>query len=107
AMEGAARIKMEPGKLGRYFVFGAYGSDSPDRAEITCMAMAKAARLHGRELTRDEVYVVGDTPRDIEAAHAAHATGVGVASGHYTVEELSAAQADHVLTALTEPFPQI
>ncbi|NUS81451.1 MAG: HAD family hydrolase [Streptomyces sp.] len=107
AMEGAARIKMEPGKLGRYFVFGAYGSDSPDRAEITRMAMAKAGRLHGRELTRDEVYVVGDTPRDIEAAHAAHATGVGVATGHYTVEELSAAQADHVLTALTEPFPQI
>ncbi|KAK1185762.1 HAD family hydrolase [Streptomyces sp. NBS 14/10] len=107
AMEGAARIKMEPGKLGRYFVFGAYGSDSPDRAEITRMAMAKAGRLHGRELTRDEVYVVGDTPRDIEAAHASHATGVGVATGHYTVEELSAAQADHVLTALTEPFPQI
>lgn len=107
AMEGAARIKMEPGKLGRYFVFGAYGSDSPDRGEITRMAMAKAGRLHGRDLTRDEVYVVGDTPRDIEAAHAAHATGVGVASGHYTVEELSAAQADHVLTTLTEPFPQI
>ncbi|WP_202948282.1 MULTISPECIES: HAD hydrolase-like protein [Streptomyces] len=107
AMEGAARIKMEPGKLGRYFVFGAYGSDSPDRAEITRMAMAKAGRLHGRDLTRDEVYVVGDTPRDIEAAHTAHATGVGVASGHYTVEELSAARADHVLTALTEPFPQI
>jgi phosphoglycolate phosphatase-like HAD superfamily hydrolase len=107
AMEGAARIKMEPGKLGRYFVFGAYGSDSPDRAEITRLAIAKAARLHGRELTRDEVYVVGDTPRDIQAAHAAQATAIGVASGHYTVEELRAAKADHVLTSLTEPFPGI
>ncbi|MEU6016631.1 HAD family hydrolase [Streptomyces sp. NPDC047515] len=107
AMEGAARIKMEPGKLGRYFVFGAYGSDSPDRAEITRLAMAKAARLHGRELTRDEVYVVGDTPRDIQAAHAAQATAVGVASGHYTVEELRAAGADHVLTSLAGPFPGI
>ncbi|MFI9626630.1 HAD family hydrolase [Streptomyces sp. NPDC052042] len=107
AMEGAARTKMEPGKLGRYFVFGAYGSDSPDRAEITRLAMAKAARLHGRELTRDEVYVVGDTPRDIQAAHLARATAVGVASGHYTVEELRAAEADHVLTSLAEPFPGI
>jgi hypothetical protein len=62
AMEGAARIKMEPGKLGRYFVFGAYGSDSPDRAEITRLAMAKAARLHGRDLTRSDVYVVGGHP---------------------------------------------
>ena len=107
AMEGAARIKMEPGKLGRYFVFGAYGSDSPDRAEITRLAVGKAARLHGRELTRAEAYVVGDTPRDIQAAHAAQATAVGVASGHYTVEELRAAGADHVLTSLTDPFPGI
>ncbi|MBP8534826.1 HAD family hydrolase [Streptomyces sp. MK37H] len=105
AMEGAARIKMEPGRLGRYFVFGAYGSDSPDRPEITRLAMAKAARLHGHDLGRSDVYVVGDTPLDIEAARAANATAVGVASGHYSVEELRAAAADHVLTSLTEPFP--
>jgi phosphoglycolate phosphatase-like HAD superfamily hydrolase len=107
AMEGAARIKMEPGKLGRYFVFGAYGSDSPDRAEVTGLAIAKAGRLHGRDLSRTEVYVVGDTPRDVEAAHAANATAVGVATGHYTVQELRATKADHVLTSLTEPFPHI
>lgn len=105
AMEGAARTKMEPGKLGRYFLFGAYGSDSPDRGEVTRMAVAKAARLHGRDLTREEVYVVGDTPRDAEAAHAANATAIGVASGHYTVSELRAAKADHVLNSLAEPFP--
>ncbi|WP_413806350.1 HAD family hydrolase [Streptomyces sp. OE57] len=105
AMEGAARIKMEPGRLGRYFVFGAYGSDSPDRAEITRLATAKAARLHGHDLGRSDVYVVGDTPRDIEAGHAANATAVGVASGHYSAAELRAAEADHVLTSLAEPFP--
>ena len=107
ALEGAARIKMEPGKLGRYFVFGAYGSDSSDRSEVSRLAVAKAARLHGRELTRAEVYVIGDTPLDIEAAHAADATAVGVATGHYTAPELRAAQADHVLTSLTEPFPNL
>lgn len=105
AMEGAARMKLEPGKLGRYFVFGAYGSDSPDRTEVTRLAMAKAARLHGRDLTRNEVYVVGDTPRDIEGAHGANATAIGVATGHYTVPELRATKADHVLASLTEPFP--
>jgi phosphoglycolate phosphatase-like HAD superfamily hydrolase len=107
AMEGAARIKMEPAKLGRYFVFGAYGSDSPDRVEVTRLAIAKAARLHGRDLARSEVYVVGDTPRDIEAAHAANATAIGVASGRYTVPELRATKADHVLASLTEPFPHL
>ncbi|MEO6504606.1 MAG: HAD family hydrolase [Terrimesophilobacter sp.] len=105
AMEGAARIKMDPGKLNRYFVFGAYGSDSPDRAEITRQAIGKAARLHGHELSFDEVCVVGDTPRDIDAAHAAGATAVGVASGHYKTQDLVEAGADYILQSLTEPFP--
>ncbi|TWF90593.1 HAD family hydrolase [Streptomyces brevispora] len=105
AMEGAARLKMEPGKLGRYFVFGAYGSDSPDREKVTRLAVAKAGRLHGRALAKIEVYVVGDTPRDIEAAHAADATAIGVASGHYTAQQLRAANADYVLESLEESFP--
>jgi phosphoglycolate phosphatase-like HAD superfamily hydrolase len=105
AMEGAARTKMEPGKLNRYFVFGSYGSDSPDRTEVTRLGIAKAARLHGRDLSAEDVYVVGDTPRDIAAGRAAGTTAIGVASGHYGVDELRAAKADQVLRSLTEPFP--
>lgn len=105
AMEGAARMKLDPGKLNRYFVFGAYGSDSPDRTEITRQAVGKAARLHGHELSHDEVCVVGDTPRDIEAARAAGVTAVGVASGHYTAGDFTTAGADYVLGFLTERFP--
>lgn len=107
AMEGAARMKMEPGKLGRYFVFGAYGSDSPDRTEVTKLAVAKASRLRGRELAASEVYVVGDTPLDITAAHAAGATAVGVATGNYDVDTLRASGADHVLPSLADPFPGV
>ena len=106
-MEGAARVKAGPGKLGRHFVFGAYGSDSADRGEVTRLAVAKAGHLHGRALNPSEVYVVGDTPLDIQAAHAAHATAVGVATGKYTVEELRGANADHVLGSLAEPFPNL
>jgi phosphoglycolate phosphatase len=104
AMEGAARTKLMPANLNKYFVFGAYGSDSPDRAEITRLAIAKAARLHDR-LQSDQVYVVGDTPRDIEAAKMAGAVSVGVATGHYSPEELTGAGAHFVLGSLEEPFP--
>ena len=104
AMEGAARTKLMPGNLNRYFVFGAYGSDSPDRAELTKLAIGKAAQLHG-QLTPDLVSVVGDTPRDIEAAQAAGAVSVGVATGHFSTKELLAAHGDHVLGSLQELFP--
>jgi phosphoglycolate phosphatase len=98
-------MKIEPGKLNRYFVFGAYGSDSPDRAEITRQAVGKAARLHGHELSHDEVCVVGDTPRDIDAARAAGVTAVGVASGRYGAKDFAEAGADYILQSLTERFP--
>ena len=104
AMEGAARTKLVPAGLNRFFIFGAYGSDSPDRAELTGIAVEKASRLHAR-LTSSQVFVVGDTPKDIEAARAAGAVSVGVASGHYSVDELREAGGDHVLGSLEEPFP--
>jgi phosphoglycolate phosphatase len=104
AMEGAARTKLDPAGLNRYFLFGAYGSDSPDRAELTRIAVDKARRLH-HDLDPSDVFVVGDTPRDLDAARAAGAVSVGVATGHYSVDELTAAGGDHVLASLEDPFP--
>jgi phosphoglycolate phosphatase-like HAD superfamily hydrolase len=106
AMEGAARTKLGPANLNRFFIFGAYGSDSPDRSELTEMAIQKAARLHSG-LTPAQVYVVGDTPHDIAAAKAAGAIAVGVAPGKHSAQELADAGADHVLESLQEPFPGI
>jgi len=104
AMEGAARTKLSPANLNRFFVFGSYGSDSPDRGELTRLALEKAMRLHD-QLVPDQVYVVGDTPRDIAAAMAAGVVPVGVATGGYSTDELTAAGAAHVLTSLEQGFP--
>jgi len=38
--------------------------------------------------SRKDVVIVGDTPRDIEAANASRVTSVGVASGVYTTDQL-------------------
>jgi phosphoglycolate phosphatase len=104
AMEGAARTKLVPANLNRFFIFGAYGSDSPDRPGLTRRAIETATRLHSA-LSPADVYVVGDTPLDIAAAQAAGAVSVGVATGHYTVAELRSAGGDHVLGSLQEAFP--
>ncbi len=104
AMEGAARTKLMPANLNRFFLFGAYGSDSPDRPELTRIAVQKAARLH-LDLSPHEVFVVGDTPLDIAAAQGAGAVSVGVATGKYSEAELNSAGATHVLTTLEGAFP--
>jgi phosphoglycolate phosphatase-like HAD superfamily hydrolase len=53
------------------------------------------------------VLLVGDTPNDIAAAHAAGAIGVGVASGHSSKDELLQAGADYVLESLLEELPGV
>ena len=104
AMEGAARTKLMPANLNRFFIFGAYGSDSADRPELTELAIHKATQLH-EQLSPQDVYVVGDTPLDIAAARAAGAVPVGVASGHYSADQLAEAGATHVLASLEDDFP--
>jgi len=52
--------------------------------------------------------VVGDTPRDIEAALGAGAIAVGVATGEYSVDQLQDADADHVLRSFADDtFPSL
>jgi phosphoglycolate phosphatase len=104
-VESAAHIKLERAHLNRYFHFGGYGSDSPDRVELTRRALERASNILGRRLTHDEVLVVGDTPKDIAAAHGADVVGVGVATGHFSTEQLSEAGADYVLDTLEEELP--
>lgn len=106
-VEAAAHIKLVRGDLNRFFSFGGYGSDSADRGELTGKAIERAGEILGTSLGPQSVLVLGDTPKDIDAAHAAGAIGVGVASGHYSEEELSKAGADYVLGSLEEELPGV
>jgi phosphoglycolate phosphatase len=104
-VEAAAHIKLARANLGHYFAFGGYGSDSKDRTELTRRAIERAGVLLGEPLDPRDVLVVGDTPHDVDAAHGAGALAVGVATGHFSREELRDAGADHVLGTLEEELP--
>jgi phosphoglycolate phosphatase len=104
-LEAAAHAKLGRGVLNHYFLVGGFGSDSEDRVALTRIAVDRGGRMLESSLELDQVFVVGDTPLDIAAARGVGAVSVGVASGRYGVEELSAAGADHVLSSLADPFP--
>ena len=104
-VEPAARVKLSRGELNPYFGFGGFGSDSENRTELTKVAIERARALHGNGLQPGACLVIGDTPLDIAAAHGAGAVAVGVASGHYDVDALRAAGADHVIESLQEGLP--
>lgn len=97
-LEAGAKAKLARGGLDHYFQFGGYGSDAEDRAELVRVAIARGCE-HVGDRAADAV-VIGDTPRDVAAAHAASALGVGVASASYDRTALEAAGADLVLDSL-------
>ncbi len=101
-VEGAAHIKLHRAGLNRFFSFGGYGSDSTDRAELTRTALARARLVYGEPLEPEQAIVVGDTPHDVAAAHAAGLRCVGVGSHHFSVEQLREAGADHAIPTLED-----
>jgi phosphoglycolate phosphatase len=104
-VEAAARIKLARGDLNHFFCFGGYGSDSADRIELTKRALERAQLVAGGSLDLAASLGVGDTPRDVAAAHGAGISSVGVATGNYSADELRRAGADHVLETLEASFP--
>jgi len=88
-----------------YFSEFFYADTYYDRTTLVANAVSACKAKH--ELSASEcVLIVGDTPRDIEAANACHATSIGVASGVYSLAQLSDARATHVYTNL-EPTKEL
>jgi phosphoglycolate phosphatase len=92
-----ARIKLERGNLNSYFKFGGFGSDAESRTDLVRQAAARGMRQAGQTIGPEDIFVIGDTPRDIDAGREAGFRTVGVATSDYTREHLEAAGADLVM----------
>ena len=92
-----AELKLTCAGLWGGFRFGGYGSDAEPRADIVRAAWGRA-----RELGATEALVIGDTPRDVLAAHDAGLPVCGVATGRYTVHELAEHGAELVLPGFAD-----
>jgi phosphoglycolate phosphatase-like HAD superfamily hydrolase len=104
-LEAAAHIKLHRAQLNRFFSFGGYGSDSTDRGELTRIALQRAELVYGEPLMPEQAIVIGDTPHDVQGAHAAGMKCVGVGSHHFNVEQLREAGADYAIASLEEALP--
>ena len=94
----AAFMKLDYFGLGGYLSEGGFGDDAEVRADLVAVAIERMSggSKHGA------VWVIGDTPLDIEAAHANGALALGVATGQRSVDELRSDGADIVLEDLSD-----
>ncbi len=104
----SARLKLVHYKLWHYFPFGAFADDSLDRNELGPVALRRA-RDHRAGVEFDpsaDVWIIGDTPKDIACARAFGARVLAVATGKHRMEQLAAHAPDAVLPELSQT-PQV
>src|SRR5580698_2799782 len=91
-------IKIERAGLREWFRFGGFSDHFPIRSELVGQAAAKAKELG----SGTNICVVGDTPRDIEAARANFLSVIAVATGSYSFDELLKYQPEVCTTSLAD-----
>ena len=100
--EGAARVKLRHFGLDGYFEWGVFGEESGDRRVLGRIALERARQRDIPEASCSAAIVIGDTPDDIACAQAVGARALAVATGSFTVEELTAAGAHVALVDLSD-----
>ena len=102
--EANAAVKLAAFELTRWLdlEIGAFGSDDRDRTALVPIALERARRLRGLQIDPEDAWVVGDTPRDLACARAGGVRCALVATGHASLDELRATDADAVLEDLSD-----
>jgi len=100
-IEGA-QIKLEYFDLWKHFPCGAFGGDSADRNALVPIAIERARACGLADVRPADVFVVGDTPSDVECALVAGATPVAVATGGFSVDDLRRSGAEIVFEDLSD-----
>ncbi len=102
-LEAIGWIKIEKAGLREWFHFGGFSDRLPVRAELVKQAAIKARTMDGRGgRAGSKICVVGDTPRDIEAARANSLSVIAVATGRSSFEELLLCRPDACVSSLAD-----
>jgi phosphoglycolate phosphatase len=97
-----AEIKLTHYGVWDFFEFGAFADDHHDRNELGKFARARALERHGEEFPPARIYVIGDTPKDIECGRAIGACTVAIATGHYSAAQLKDHAPDFLFEDLSD-----
>jgi phosphoglycolate phosphatase len=105
--EVTAQVKLEAAGLQSYLCRGAYASDSHHRPDLPRIARERWEARSGKSLGAGDCVIIGDTPKDLDAARKNQMKCVLVGTGRYPVEELQYWEPDACLPDLTDTLAVI
>lgn len=90
-----AELKLDHYGLSEYFSGGGFGDEHFDRDDVARTALTDIqTRSPGH--SPSDVWVIGDTPADVQCGRAIDATVIAVATGLYSLDELEACDPDYL-----------
>jgi phosphoglycolate phosphatase-like HAD superfamily hydrolase len=104
-IRAGARLKLGHFGLHDHFAFGGYGDLHHCRDDVAREAVVEIERHLGARIDPRRVWVIGDTPYDIQCARAISANAVAVVTGFHDRAELAACAPDLLLDDLSDPTP--
>ncbi len=100
------RLKVEfAGLRNEHFTVNAFAGDGATRRDLPPIALRRYREKHGRDIERERVVIIGDTPHDVDCAHHNGCLCLAVATGQFTAAQLRECKADHVVESLSPVEP--
>ena len=93
-VEGVAWIRIETAGLKDFFSFGAFGDKTEIRSELVEIARQNAGIALDRVVSKNELVIVGDTPRDVQCGRDSGIQVIAVATGAYDMRLLEEEKPD-------------
>ncbi len=101
--EKAARIKLAYHNMNNYFPTGGFGDKEQERWQVIQESIENSKNFFNTNFTNDNIYVIGDTPRDIECGRKLGVKTVAVATGYFSYSQLKTYSADYLLESFSIP----
>jgi phosphoglycolate phosphatase len=102
-LQEGARLKLEHVGLYQHFGFGGFGSDHELRVELIRVGAERGAAQLGLPVSACRVVVIGDTPKDVDAARGIGAESIGVGTASFTAQQLLEHGATYAFADLSAP----
>ncbi len=100
------RLKVEFAGLSHdHFTVNAFAGEGATRRDLPPIALRRYREKHGRDIERERVVIIGDTPHDVDCAHHNGCLCLAVATGQFTAAQLRECRADHVVESLSPVEP--
>jgi len=100
-IEEKAKIKIGRFGIENYFKIGAFGGVTEIRSELVPIVMKQAGKKYETKLNKQDVFIVGDTPRDIKCGKDNGIKTIAVCTSVFTRKGLEKYHPDYVFDDLT------